>query len=222
LLYGNGTALAAATISAPLSYSAGTLSITQATTSTNGYLSSTDWNTFNNKQTALVSGTNIKTVGGVSLLGSGDVGVIGATYGGTGINNGSNTITIAGNLTHSGAFTQSFVATANTAVTLPAGATASSNNLLSSATAVGIVTGTPSSTTYLRGDGTWASIAGGGTVTSVAATVPSFLSISGSPITTSGTLAISYSSTALPVANGGTGITTTPSNGQIPIGNGTN
>lgn len=48
---------------------------------------------------------------------------------------------------------------------------------------------------------------GSGTVTSVAASVPSFLSISGSPITTSGTLAISYSGTALPVANGGTGIT---------------
>jgi hypothetical protein len=63
---------------------------------------------------------------------------------------------------------------------------------------------------------------GTGTVTSVAASVPSFLSVSGSPITTSGTLAISYSGTALPVANGGTGITTTPTNGQIPIGNGTN
>lgn len=47
----------------------------------------------------------------------------------------------------------------------------------------------------------------GGTVTSVAASVPSFLSISGSPVTTAGTLAISYSGTALPVANGGTGIT---------------
>jgi len=47
-----------------------------------------------------------------------------------------------------------------------------------------------------------------GTVTSVAATVPSFLSISGSPITTSGTLAIGYSGTALPVANGGTGAVT--------------
>jgi len=42
---------------------------------------------------------------------------------------------------------------------LPAGSTASSNNLLSSATAVGIVTGTPSSATYLRGDGTWATVA---------------------------------------------------------------
>ena len=48
---------------------------------------------------------------------------------------------------------------------------------------------------------------GTGTVTSVAASVPSFLSISGSPITTSGTLAISLSGTALPVASGGTGIT---------------
>jgi len=50
--------------------------------------------------------------------------------------------------------------------------------------------------------------AGTGTVTSVAATVPSFLSVAGSPITTSGTLAISLSGTALPIANGGTGATT--------------
>jgi hypothetical protein len=50
LLYGNGTALAATTVSAPLAYSAGTLSITQSGTASNGYLSSTDWNTFNNKQ----------------------------------------------------------------------------------------------------------------------------------------------------------------------------
>jgi len=47
-----------------------------------------------------------------------------------------------------------------------------------------------------------------GTVTSVAATVPAFLSVAGSPITTSGTLAISYSGTALPIVNGGTGQTT--------------
>jgi len=48
---------------------------------------------------------------------------------------------------------------------------------------------------------------GAGSVTSVAATVPAFLSVAGSPITSSGTLAISLSGTALPVANGGTGIT---------------
>jgi hypothetical protein len=49
---------------------------------------------------------------------------------------------------------------------------------------------------------------GSGTVTSVDATVPTFLSVSGGPITTSGTLAISYSGTALPIANGGTGTAT--------------
>jgi hypothetical protein len=59
-----------------------------------------------------------------------------------------------------------------------------------------------------------------GTVTSVAASVPAFLSISGSPITTTGTLAISYSGTALPVANGGTGLTTITAN-NVLLGNGT-
>jgi hypothetical protein len=44
---------------------------------------------------------------------------ISGTYGGTGVNNGANTITLAGNVTHAGAFTQSFTATANTSLTLP-------------------------------------------------------------------------------------------------------
>jgi len=91
------------------------------------------------------------------------------------------------------------------------------------------------SSTYLQYNGTgfsWAAAAGLGTVTSVAATVPAFLSISGSPITTAGTLAISYSGTALPVANGGTGQTTASAafnalspittTGDLIIGNGTN
>jgi hypothetical protein len=54
-----------------------------------------------------------------------------------------------------------------------------------------------------------------GTVSSVAATVPSFLSISGSPITTSGTLAISLSGTALPTTSGGTGLTSFTANGVV-------
>jgi hypothetical protein len=54
-----------------------------------------------------------------------------------------------------------------------------------------------------------------GTVTSVAATVPSFLSISGSPITSSGTLAISLSGTSLPTTSGGTGLTSFTANGVV-------
>lgn len=63
---------------------------------------------------------------------------------------------------------------------------------------------------------------GSGTVTSVALTVPSFLSVSGSPITSNGTFAITLSGTALPIANGGTGSTTLSfvdlSSNQSPIG----
>ena len=58
---------------------------------------------------------------------------------------------------------------------------------------------------------TWVSSAPAtnGTVTSVAMSVPTFLSVAGSPVTTSGTLAVTLSGTALPVANGGTGFTST-------------
>lgn len=59
-------------------------------------------------------------------------------------------------------------------------------------------------------NGTWviqSSSSGGGGVTSVAMAVPTFLSVSGSPITTAGTLTVTLSGTALPVANGGTGAT---------------
>lgn len=59
------------------------------------------------------------------------------------------------------------------------------------------------------------STAGTGSVTSVAASVPSVFSIAGSPITTSGTLAMTYSGIALPVANGGTGLTAGTSGGVL-------
>lgn len=69
-----------------------------------------------------------------------------------------------------------------------------------------------------KGDGVTAggvALGGGsGTVTSVSASVPTFLSVSGSPITTSGTLAVTLSGTALPVANGGTGVTTSTGSGD--------
>ena len=61
---------------APISSTGGAtpaISIATATTSTTGALTSTDWNTFNGKQVALVSGTNIKTINSTSLLGSGDL-----------------------------------------------------------------------------------------------------------------------------------------------------
>jgi hypothetical protein len=66
--------------------------------------------------------------------------------------------------------------------------------------------GTANSTTFLRGDNTWQTISGSGTVTSVALSGGTTgLTVSGSPITTSGTITLAGT---LAVANGGTGATT--------------
>ncbi len=68
--------------------------------------------------------------------------------------------------------------------------------------------------TYVDGDGCTYASSGtllncntalhSGTVTSVALSAPSLFSVSGSPVTTSGTLTLAYNGTALPIANGGT------------------
>ena len=82
-------------------------------------------------------------------------GVVAGANGGTGVANTGSTITLGGSVTYSGAYTQTWTRTANTSLTLP-----TSGTLISSVTAptANPVTGTPSSTTYLRGDGTWASV----------------------------------------------------------------
>ena len=83
-------------------------------------------------------------------------------------------------------------------------------------------TNNPSATTdYAAADGTWKTMSGGGgsgTVTSVAVTVPAALSVSGSPITTSGTIAISGAGTASQYIKGdgtlGTTATSLPPSGS--------
>ncbi len=59
--------------------------------------------------------TSVGTIGTGTWQGS----IIAGQYGGTGVNNTGKTITLGGNLTTSGAFTTTFTATGNTAVTLP-------------------------------------------------------------------------------------------------------
>ena len=65
-----------------------------------------------------VGQTSITTLGTIGT-GTWQGTIVGATYGGTGVNNGASTLTLGGSVTHSGAFTQTFVATAATNVTLP-------------------------------------------------------------------------------------------------------
>ena len=125
-------------------------------------------------------------------------GTLAVTLSGTALplaNGGTGATTAAGARTAIGSTTvgdNMFTLTNPSAITFPrfnADNTVSALDAASFRTAIGVSTGT-------------------GSVTSVAMTVPSFLSVTGSPITTSGTLAVSLSGTALPVANGGTGGTT--------------
>ena len=108
-------------------------------------------------------GTGVATALGQNVTGSGGIVLatnptltnpLNGTNGGTGVNNGSNTISVSGNVSHAGMYTQTFTATANTFLMLP-----TSGTLISSTTALsGAVTGTPSGSTYLRGDGTWSAL----------------------------------------------------------------
>jgi hypothetical protein len=99
------------------------------------------------------------------------------------------------------------------------------------------LTGLTSGSAILRGDGAGGianvtvgsglsyvagtlSTSGGGSVTSVAMTVPPFLTVTGSPITSSGTLAVALGTSPLPVLNGGTGVGTLTAKAAL-IANGT-
>jgi hypothetical protein len=61
----------------------------------------------------------------------------------------------------------------------------------------------------------WGSVAGAGTVTSVGISAPAMFTVSGSPVTGTGTLTLSYSGTALPITSGGTGLTALGTAGQV-------
>ena len=106
------------------------------------------------KAARITAGTNIAITNADASVTVGITGVIAGTNGGTGVNNGANTITIAGNVTHAGAFTQTFTATANTSLTLPvtgtlatlAGSEALSNKTITASAFNGTVGATTPST----------------------------------------------------------------------------
>jgi hypothetical protein len=64
--------------------------------------------------------------------------------------------------------------------------------------------------------GTLSATAGGGSgVTSVALTTPDAFTVTGSPVTSTGTLAVTYSGNPIPITSGGTGVSTIPSNAVV-------
>ena len=81
----------------------------------------------NNVLTSTTLGTNVVN-SSLQQLGTVNTGtwqatIINPTYGGTGVNNGSKTITLGGSFTHTGAHTLGLTTTGNTSVTLPTSGT---------------------------------------------------------------------------------------------------
>ena len=108
---GSGSGVTNVTATAPLASSGGAtpdISIHQSSSVDDGYLSATDWNTFNDKQDLLVSGTNIKTINGSSVLGSGNLTIT------TGVSSVTGTSPISSS---GGANPAISIATANTSTT---------------------------------------------------------------------------------------------------------
>lgn len=183
---------------APLSYNSttNTISISQSGNSTDGYLSSADWLTFSSKQNAIT----LTTTGN-----NGAATLVGATlnipeYTLAGLGGFSNPMTSLGDIIYGNAVGLALRRAGNTTTTKmflsqTGDGTSSAAPIWSVVTAAdtGAVptsrTLTINGTSYdLSANRSWSV----GTVTSVDISLPTGLSVSGNPITTSGTLAVTF------------------------------
>jgi len=174
-----------------------------------------------------VGQSSITTLGTIGT-GTWNGGVVGGTYGGTGVNNGASTITLGGNLTTSGAFNTTLTVTGATSVTLPTSGTLvnSAVTTLSSLSSVGIIGtgvwgGTIISPTYggtgINNGSSTVTLGGNFTTSGAYAATLTLTGATSVTLPTSGTLATTSSIPTFPLslANGGLNANLTASNGGI-------
>jgi hypothetical protein len=157
----------ALTFTAPLVNTSGTITITQSGAATDGYLSSTDWNTFNGKEPALTKGNLTEVTSAVLTITNGTNAVIGS---GTSIQVAQSSSTTNGYLSSTDWSTFNGK---QDAITLTTTGTSGA------ATLIGATLNIPDYTEQYTG-----------TVTSVDLTAGTGISVSGGPITTSGSITV--------------------------------
>lgn len=167
----------------------GTIGITQSGSASDGYLSSTDWNTFNSKEPALTKGNLTEATSSVLTITGGTNAVIGT---GTTIQVAQAGASSSGYLsstdwnTFNGKASNSFTTIAVATQSDIVADSATDTLTIAAGTGVSITTDALTDTLTISATGS------GGTVTSISTTAP----ITGGPITGTGTIAITQSGAA--------------------------
>ena len=191
----------------PVTFANGLIGMPQATASANGYLSSADWNTFNNKGAGSVTSVAVTTANGVSgtvtnptttpaislTLGAITPASVAATGNVTGsnlsgLNTGDQIIALNSDVTGSGTGSITTTIGANKVTYAKMQQVSATSKLLGSSSStlpvqeISLGTGLSMSGTTLSATGS------GGTVTSVGLSLPGIFTVTNSPVTSSGTL----------------------------------
>jgi hypothetical protein len=181
----------------------------------------------------LSTGSGISVTNGAGTISIANTGVLSNIAGlGIGVSSATGDVTISntGVLSFSGGTTGLTPIAAATGVVTLAGTLAIANggtNGSATPTAYGVAYGTGTAyaftaagttgqvlTATTSAAPTWTTISTG-TVTSVGLSAPAIFTVTGSPVTTSGTLTLAYSGTALPTTSGGTGLTSFTASGVV-------
>jgi len=178
-----------------------------------------------NAPTGATTNYALYTTGAVSLgtisTGTWNATIIGASYGGTGINNGSNTITVGGNINTANAFTTAgnyaltLTTTNTTSVTLPTSgtlATLAGTEALTNKSVNGLTITSTTGTLTVANGGTLATSGAYSTTLTATGATNVTLPISGTLATLAGTEALTNKTV--------NGLTITSTNGTLTLANG--